>query len=342
MRKSRIWGFALMLTLAAIFSACEKEPFEEVKSKSNVTVDDQQNSEQGTQAVVLNAIDANIAANVSVFVDGNELISGLGLGEVSEVLNIPLTVGADVNLEVFSENGILLLETDLNLLDQDLVNLVLHVGENGLPELDLLEIDLQELLANAPILGDALGIDNLSLENLFALNILNLSDLDVNNLLLELDFINGNGDLVAGLLELPQNVLSETILGNDNILDGLNLLGSDLPLLGVLEELTGGNSPLEVLNLGDLLAVTNFLGDPVSLLENPSVLFDVLEGILDKVLGILFGNDNDNPLSVIQGGQLDEVLKMLPGHQYTLVILGEEGALQYLLIDNNLLKLLNQ
>jgi len=315
---------ASMLSL----TACQKE---DVKTSSPALEQD----DSGSSAKIINAIDLQAVGAVSVYINGEELLSSLGLGEIG-ILELPSLV-QDVKLDVFTENGTLLVTSVVEVLDSKLLNLVLHLNEGGLPDLSILQIDPADLLSGSDLLGSGLGLDGLLPKDLFGINILDLSSLDVDNLLMELNLLNGDGDIVGGLLEIPEGILSGTILGNSTILQELTLLESTKSLEDLLSDLTGTGSVLDVLNLGDILGFSNIGGSPGNLLALESLFSGLFDGLLGDLLGPLFGGGgSDNPLSVLENLDLSS-LDLTAGHLYTLVITGDEINLKIMLIDNNLL-----
>ena len=326
----KITLFFSMACIASILSltACQKEDV-------NASTPALEQEKSVSSAQIVNAIDLQAVGAVSVYINGEELLNSLGLGEVG-ILELPSLV-QDVKLDVFTEDGALLITSVVEVLDTKLLNLVLHLNEGGLPDLSILQLDPTDLLSGADLLGSGLGLDGLLPKDLFGINILDLSSLDVDNLLMELNLLNGDGDVVGGLLEIPEGILSGTILGNNAILKELTLLESTKSLEDLLSDLTGTGSVLEVLNLGDILGFSNLSGNPGNILALESLFSSLFDGLLGDLLGPLFGGgSSDNPLSILENLDLSS-LDLAPGHLYTLVITGNEINLKLMLIDNDLL-----
>lgn len=328
MKKLMRLGLCISIAMLPLLSSCEKENIVKSNNPANPTVDDinDQNQEQA-QVKFINAIDPSISGAISIKIGGIDVVEGLPLKEITDF--IPINIG-ELEVEVLGTKNNVLLSTTLTLLEDQVYNVVLSTQANGLTDLNL----LQNLPANLGLLSDPLGYVlglNLLPGDLSTLNILNLSDIQDGNLLMALDMLNADGDIVGGLLEIPSGLLSDPMLLDGDILSNLDLLNSTLPLEDLLGDLALGNDLLEIVDLGTITGLLN-LGS-----VGPGGLLDAITGILDGLLGgILPGLGGDNPLSLLDGDILNQLPLNTPGN-YTLIILGDEQHLDYILVDNALL-----
>ncbi len=320
-------------------TSCEKEDIRKSSPVNPTTVDendvdndndttsvddnDSTNVEAKNHALFVNALEG-VVGEVSINLDGITLLDDLGLREVSEYLPISLEGEALTGtLEVLDGTGSVIAAKDLNLLDFDVANIILVDGENG-PTIELLDLNLTDFEGGSGGLDLLEGLDLPLGTELFDLNFLNLTDItDVESLLAGVDLLNADGDLVGGLLELPQGVLSGVLSGNDDILSDLGILGSDLALEDLLTELLSQDGLLNVLELGDVVGLGN--------ISNGGLLQGVFD-LLEDLLGNILGGGSSNPLELLEGGLL-EGLNLEPGNDYTAILFGEEGALSIIPIN---------
>lgn len=326
MKNFKLFGFGLLCMALATFTSCDKESLDNGSIDETVIENPNKNNDDSPRVSIVNGIETDVSALVSVHINGEELVEGLGFKEITDLLPVEL---GDISVDILSEDGTILTSSILSLEEHELYNIFLFVGSDGLPALELLDLDIENI-TDISQLVDGLGLDILP-EDLFSLSILDLSNLDIDNLLAGVDLLGENGEIVSGILDLENGIISDEILANTDILESLDLLNSDLPLLDLLTTITGGeNNPLEILDLGNILAITN-LGDATGLLD---IVTDLVTGLLGDILGI--GGSEDNPLSLLDGDILNG-LPLVPGNDYTLVILGDENHLDYILVDNTLL-----
>jgi hypothetical protein len=326
MKKLIRLGLCLSIAMLPLLNSCEKETIVKSNDPTNPTVGDDQNQEKA-QVKFINAIDPSIAGAISIKIGGIDIVEGLPLKEITDF--IPVNIG-ELQIEVLGTKNNVLLSTTLTLLEDQVYNVVLSTQANGLTDLDL----LQSLPANLGILSDPLGyVLGLDLvpADLSTLNFLNLSDIQDGNLLMALDLLNADGDIVGGLLEIPTGLLSDPMLLNGDILGNLDFVNSTLPIDDLLGNLLGGNDLLEIVDLGSITGLLN-LGSSGS-----GGILSTISGLLDGLLGgILPGLGGDNPLSLLDGDILSGLPLDVPGN-YTLIILGDEQHLDYILVDNKLL-----
>lgn len=323
MKKLIRLGLCLSIAMLPLLNSCEKETIVKSNNPTNPTVDDQ--NQEKAQVKFINAIDPSISGTISIKIGGIEVVDILPLKEITDF--IPVNIG-ELSIEVLGTKNNVLLTTTLTLLEDQVYNIVLSTQANGLTDLDL----LQSLPANLGILSDPLGyVLGLDLipADLSTLNFLNLSDIQDGNLLMALDLLNADGDIVGGLLEIPTGLLSDPMLLNGDILGNLDFVNSTLPLDDLLGNLLGGNGLLEIVDLGSITGLLN-LGSSGS-----GGILGTITGILDGLLGGIIPG-LDNPLSLLDGDILSGLPLDIPGN-YTLIILGDEQHLDYILVDNKLL-----
>lgn len=325
MKKLLQLGLCLSIAMLPLLSSCEKETIVASKSVQNPKPDDF-NNEDKAQVKIINAIDPSISGSVYITIGGIDVSGLLPFKEISDL--IPVNIG-EVTIEVLGTQNNILLSSTIVLLEDQVYNIILSTEANGLTDLDLLQSLPSDLSALANPLGNVLGFD-LVPGVLSTLNILNLSDIQDGNLLMALDLLNSDGDIVGGLLELPSGLLSDPMLFNGDILGNLDLLNSSLPLGDLLGDLSAGNDALEIIDLGAITGLLN-LGS-----TGPGGILESLSGILDGLLGGIFGQSGNNPLSLLDGEILSQLPLETPGN-YTLIILGDEQHLDYILVDNALL-----
>lgn len=323
MKKLIRLGLCLSIAMLPLLNSCEKEAIVKSTNSTNPTLDDE--NQEKAQVKFINAIDPSISGAISIKIGGIDIVEGLPLKEITDF--IPINIG-ELQIEVLGTKNNVLLSTTLTLLEDQVYNVVLSTQANGLTDLDL----LQSLPANLGILSDPLGyVLGLDLvpADLSTLNFLNLSDIQDGNLLMALDLLNADGDLVGGLLEIPVGLLSDPMLLNGDILSNLDFVNSTLPLDDLLGSLLGGNDLLEVVDLGSITGLLN-LGSAGS-----GGILSSISGILDGILGGL-GLGGNSPLSLLDGDILNQLPLETPGN-FTLIILGDEQHLDYILVDNALL-----
>lgn len=328
MKKLRILSIVCLVALVPLFSACEKDLVDNKgNGVSNPKPDDAiggDNAIDKAQVKIINAIDSEVSGAISIKLGGVDILNDLPLMGVSDL--IPLDAG-EFNLEVLSADNSVLISSKLILVEKQVYNIVIGSSADGLPSLDVLE-SLPVTGALSDPLGLVLGL-NLLPEDLSTLEILNLSDVNAENILLALDYIDAQGDVVGGLMSLPDNVLSNPIIVNNDILSKISLLSSAVSLDDLLGDLSAENDLLEIVDLNGITGLLN-LGE-----SGPEGILETLNGILSGLLGNILGFGGENPLDLLDAGILNELPVDLPA-DYTLIILGDEESFDYILVDGGL------
>lgn len=316
MKKLNTLGFVAALAFTFGLTSCDKEGLTDISPVSSTTPSEILSS----QALVVNAISNSEMTNLGVNINGVEIAAGLDYKEVTEYLGIET---GELLIDVVAEDGTILASTSYNFLDNEIYNIALLAGEDGItPTIKILGVDPGNYIINDSFESE-LSLAN-ELIDVFAVNVINYTiGTENNNLLLGLDYLGGGNTSITGLLDLEHGVLSNVFFGTEDILTNINLLDSDLPLEDLLEELNSrSGGVLDVLDLGGALGIGEILnsGTPAGLL---GTVFDLVSGIL--------GGDA-NPVDIIYGA-LIKTTSMVPGHEYTFLLVGTLQDLDLVIID---------
>ena len=314
MKTVQLLSGALLLTATVFLSSCEKD---NVRRSTNKTVNgtDTTANDSTPTAIVINAL-GNDGQVVDIAVNGNRIVNDLGLQEVTKYIDLD---EGQVTLSALAQDGHVLASSNVNLLKGEIYNIVLSDGTNGAPKISVLGMDLANFQgedAFAKLLGLAGDPSQLA-----GINFLDLTKGLPTEQLLGADFINQLGDTIPGLLNLTPGQFSDPIFANDDVLNGVNMLTSSLKFEDLIKQLQGTGGSTNFPELGDFVAL---------LTENPGGLLDFLQNTILDLLG-----GGSNPLTPVTGNLIDPKA-LIPGHDYTGVILGDKNNPVIMLIDQTL------
>jgi len=332
MKTLKLLGLGVLIGGMAFFTSCDKDSDLDSNIKTKVTKTDDDGDDDNPVEDAANVLFANalptdlltVGTSVAIRIDAEEILAGIGFREFSSYL--PVNIG-EVTVEAVLADGSVLATTNVLLDDNDIINVVLGIN----PLTQLPELNVQELLPSdleVPTnIEDVLGIANGDAVG-YIFNVLNLTAFDDDIVpVLGIEYIDGLGEDLGGLIELPSGDLTEMIFGAPGVLENLDLLGSELDFDDLISSLLSEGDVTDLLDLGGVLGLVGLDGLVGGLL-------DALSGILDGILGGIFGG-NDNPLEMLSAGLFDN-LPMAPRGIYTIVMVGDIGAeVELMIIDHN-------
>lgn len=327
MKKIQLFSGVLLVAAFAIFSSCQKDQVKRSVKEAVTDITDTSltgNSDK-PRVLVVNALGGQAGDVLDIHINGNVFVNDLGIQEVSQYADLD---AGELQVDALNQNGEVLVTSHFNFLKENFYTIVLGYGPDGVtPVISILGLDLLTF-RGADSFAGLLNLPGSPTE-LSGLNFLNLSQgLPTDNLLLGADFLNGFGQLVPGLLALDQGELSSVLFGNGDVLSNLNVLNSTLSLEQLLGDLQQNNSGLSILDLNGVFGLTNFNGI--------DGLLDLVGSLLADLLGL-----NSNPLTLVDGSVLN-TNSLIPGHDYTMILFGDRGNLQSILIDQTLAGLVPQ
>ncbi len=323
MKKIYLIALIFAFTGAGIMTSCTKDQLVELAAEATKpnTVDTT-GGDGKSNILVVNVLAGNEGTSLDLLVNGNSLVEDLGLKEATNYISLD---NGKATLQAVSADGKVLASSEFVFNKQEFYNIIITRGADGVsPEIKVLDMEPLAFV-NDGSFADLLNADAVPTE-LFGINVLDLTnDLPSDNLLIGMEYLNGANELVPAVMELDKGVLSGVVFGNQDLLKGLDVLNSSVPLETLLADLQKQNPGLDMENLGGATALEG-LPDSKNLLallgQAPSVLTDLLGG-------------NTNSLVVLYDALFGEAV-MKPAHHYTMVLFGDENNPQYKLIDQTL------
>ncbi|MES2628277.1 MAG: hypothetical protein V4616_04840 [Bacteroidota bacterium] len=331
MKSIQLLGSAALIGAALFLGSCEKDRTTSNPKKSVVEPIDTTGDENNTKVLVVNALGEN-GQIIDLHLNGNKFVEDLGLKDLTQYIDLD---EGEVKLDLFDQDGNLIVSSNVNLFKQKIYNIVISAGEDGVtPAITVLGLDLTNFQGGdsfADLLklggGNGSGTPDFS-----GINFLDLTKgLQTDNLLMGADFVNQLGKVVPGILNLNSGEFSDPIFGNSDVLKNLTMLNSTLPFEDLLKQLQQGGGTT---NPGGGTTTFPQLDEFFAILSNnPTGILDFVGNLLRDLLGL--GGGTSNPLTPLTGNLLDPS-KLANGHDYTMILSGTKSNPVVMLIDQTM------